>query len=394
MTRLLEGVRVLDFGRFIAAPYCAMMLADFGADVIRIERRDGGEDRRVGPVTASGEGGLFLNLNRNKRGMTLDLAHPGSGEIVERLVRSADVVIVNMPLDALRKLGLDYESLSRMRKDIILVMASAFGPTGPYAARLGFDGIAQATSGAMSLTGFPEAPVRSIVPWADYGTALHAAFGAMAALLHRAQTGHGQLIDVSLLSTSIMFMLPLLAEQATRDTRRQRQGNTSYWAAPSDAYRTRDGWIMVPTVGSHMFRRWAKLMGREDLLDDPRLQDDLGRGDNHAVIDEVMTAWCAARTTSEAVAQLEAAQIPCGPVNEPADVLTDPQVVARQLLTPVPWTDGQPPVPLVPPAVRLSATPGKIQTRAPHLGEHTDAVLGELGFSGEEIAALHVQGVV
>jgi crotonobetainyl-CoA:carnitine CoA-transferase CaiB-like acyl-CoA transferase len=391
---LLEGVRVLDFGRFIAAPYCAMMLADFGADVIRIERRAGGEDRAVGPVTDSGEGGLFLNLNRNKRGMTLDLGNAESGAIVERLVRSADVVIVNLPIGAMRKLGLDYASLCKAREDIILVMASAFGPTGPYANRLGFDGIAQAMSGAMGLTGFPEAPVRSIVPWADYGTALHAAFGAMAALFHRARTGRGQLIDVSLLSTSIMLMLPLLAEQAAKDTRRQRQGNTSYWAAPSDAYRTRDGWIMVPTVGGYMFRRWARLMQREDLLDEAPLQDDLGRGDNYAVINDVMNAWCAERTTAQAVAQLEAAKIPCGPVNELADVLVDPQVQARELLHQMSWAEGQPPVPIVNPAVRLSETPGDVRGRAPKLGEHTDDILAELGFSGADVAGFRARGVV
>ncbi len=394
MTQLLKGVRVLDFGRFIAAPYCAMMLADFGADVIRVERREGGEDRRVGPVTDSGEGGLFLNLNRNKRGMTLDLGHALAGEIVERLVRSADLVIVNMPLEALRTLKLDYESLRRVREDVIMVMASAFGPTGPYAPRLGFDGIAQAMSGAMGLTGFPEAPVRSVVPWADYGTALHAAFGAMAALYHRSQTGRGQLIDVSLLSTSIMFVLPLLAERQTRGIVRERQGNTSFWAAPSDAYRTRDGWVMVPTVGGYMFRRWAKLMQREDLLDDPRLRDDPGRSDNHAVINDVMNDWCAARTTDEAVALLEMAQIPCGPVNELAEVLADPQVQARELLHQMSWAKEPTPVTVVNPAVCLSETPGEVRSRAPQLGEHTDAILAQLGYSAQQIAEFRQQAVI
>jgi crotonobetainyl-CoA:carnitine CoA-transferase CaiB-like acyl-CoA transferase len=167
MARLLEGIRVIDFGRFIAAPYSAMLLADFGADVIRVERRDGGEDRSVGPVTESGEGGLFLNINRNKRGITLDLAHPLASEIVNRLVKSADIVIVNLPLEVMKKLRLDYDSLRAVKDDIILVMASTFGPDGPYRDRVGFDSVAQAMSGAMSLTGFPENPVRSIVSWAD-----------------------------------------------------------------------------------------------------------------------------------------------------------------------------------------------------------------------------------
>src|SRR5947208_1785614 len=274
----LEGIRVIDFGRFIAGPYCAMLLADFGADVIRVERREGGEDRRLGPVTGSGEGGLFLNLNRNKRGMTLDLAHPIAEEIIRRLVHSADIVIVNLPIGVMRKLKLDYDHLRQIKEEIILVRASAFGPDGPYRDRIGFDGVVQAMSGAMSLTGFPDGPpVRSIVSWVDYGTALHAAFGAMAALYHRLQTGRGQLIDVSLLATGVTFMTPLLAERQATGIRREQLGNTAYYAAPSDAYRTRDGWILVPTIGAEMFRRWARLVGRPDLIADPRCKDDITR---------------------------------------------------------------------------------------------------------------------
>src|ERR1044071_89649 len=269
MPGLLDGIRVIDFGRFIAAPYCAMLLADFGADVIRVERREGGEDRRLGPVTASGEGGLFLNLNRNKRGITLDLAHPMAEAIIHRLVAGADLVIVNLPIGVMQKLKLDYERLRQIKPDIILVMASAFGPDGPYRDRIGFDGVAQAMSGAMSLTGFPGPPVRSIVSWVDYGTALHAAFGAMAALYERLKTGRGQLIDVSLLATGVTFMQPLLMERAVTGIKREQKGNTSFYTAPSDVYRTRDGWILVPTIGGDMFRRWARLVGRTDLINDP-----------------------------------------------------------------------------------------------------------------------------
>src|SRR4026209_1417138 len=202
----LEGIRVVDFGRFIAGPYCAMLLGDMGADVIRVERRQGGEDRYVGPVAETGEGGLFLNLNRNKRGITLDPSHQSSAEIIRRLILRADIAVVNLPLEIMKKLGLDYESLTSIKEEIILVMASAFGPDGPYTNRVGFDGLVQAMSGSMSLTGFADVPVRSIVSWVDYGTALHAAFGAMAALYERRKTGRGQLIDVSLLATGLTFM--------------------------------------------------------------------------------------------------------------------------------------------------------------------------------------------
>ncbi|HEX8089042.1 MAG TPA: CoA transferase, partial [Blastocatellia bacterium] len=327
----LKGIRVIDFGRFIAGPYCAMMLADFGAEVIRVERREGGEDRTVGPLTEGGEGGLFLTVNRNKRGITLDPAHALAERIISRLVKTADVVIVNLPLDVMRKLRLDYDSLRAVKDDIILVMASAFGPEGPYSDRIGFDGVAQAMSGAMSLTGFPSAPVRSIVSWADYGTALHAAFGAMVALYHRRQTGRGQLIDVSLLATGVTFMTPLLAERGVTGIRRERIGNTGFYTAPSDVYATRDGWVIVPTIGDQMFRRWARLVGREDLIGDPRCSDDIARGNNSGIINDVMSDWCAARTRDEAVAQMEAARIPCGPVYDLGEVLDDPQVRARNL---------------------------------------------------------------
>jgi len=394
MAGLLEGIRVIDFGRFIAAPYCAMLLADFGADVIRVERRGGGEDRTVGPVTESGEGGLFLNVNRNKRGLTLDPAHPQAAEIINRLVGSADIVIVNLPFNVMQKLRLDYDSLRAIKDDIILVMASAFGPDGPYRDRVGFDGVAQAMSGAMSLTGFADAPVRSIVSWADYGTALHAAFGVMAALYHRAQTGRGQLIDVSLLATGVMFMTPLLAEREVTGIRRKRLGNTGYYTAPSDAYRTRDGWIIVPTIGDDMFRRWTRLVGREDLLSDPRCSDDLTRGDNADLINEVMSAWCATRTRDEAISELERARIPCGPVYELDDVLTDAQVQARHLLEPVAYPGGSRPVPVSNVPLRMSETPAEVRRHAPLLGEHTDEILTALGFTRDEIATFRHDKVI
>ena len=317
-----------------------------------------------------------------------------SAEIVQRLVRSADVVVVNLPIDVMTKLKLDYESLKAIKDDIILVMASAFGPDGPYAKRVGFDGIAQAMSGAMSLTGFPDAPVRSIVSWVDYGTALHAAFGAMAALYHRAQTGQGQLIDVSLLATSITFMTPLLMERATMGIRRVRQGNSGYYSAPSDSYHTRDGWILVPTIGDWMFKRWAQLMGREDLIDDPRFKDDISRGNNYQLLNDVMSQWCAARTRSEAIAALEKARIPCGPVNELDETLADPQVHARGLLQEREFPGGSQPIPLSSPAARLSETPADIRRRAPKLGEHTEEVLRKLGFSAAEIATFRSAGAV
>lgn len=371
-----------------------MLLADMGADVIRVDRRQGSEDRYTGPVTEGGEGGAFLSLNRNKRSLTLDTSKPGSAEIIRRLAKNADVVVANLPIAVLNKMGLDYESLRAIKPDIILARVSTFGPDGPYATRLGFDTIAQAMSGAMSLTGFPDTPTRAGVSFEDYGTALHTAFGVMVALYHRARTGEGQIVDGSLLSTGVTFMQALLAERSVTGIERERRGNAAFFIAPADAYRTLDGWIVVQVIGPDMFRRWARLVGREDLIGDPRFASDLARADHRDAITEVMNSWLQTRTTAQALADLETARVPAGPVLQLDEVLDDPQVKARRLLEYVDYPGAPKPVPLANPAMQLSATPPRIRYRAPTLGEHTDEILHELGYANAEIAALRASGVV
>jgi crotonobetainyl-CoA:carnitine CoA-transferase CaiB-like acyl-CoA transferase len=394
MNQPLSGIRVLDFGRYIAAPYCAMLLADFGADVIRIERREGGEDRALAPITDDGEGAMYICLNRNKRSLTLDPAHPQSAEIKRRLVAGADVVLANLPVNVLKKLGLDYEALTAIKPDIILTRISTFGPDGPYANRVGFDSVIQAMSGAMSLTGFPGPPVRSAVAFEDFGTALHAAFGTMVALFERRNTGRGQIVDASLLASGVAFMMTVLAERYALDLVRRQQGNAGFYSSPADAYQTKDGWIFVQVIGGPMFKRWATLVERTDLIDDPRCADDISRADHYALIGDAMNAWAGRRSTADAIAALEQARIPCGKIYELAEVFDDPQVQARQLFQWIPYPGAKKKFPIPNTPVRLSATPGEVKTPAPSLGQHNEEILHELNFSDDEITNFRRDSVI
>jgi crotonobetainyl-CoA:carnitine CoA-transferase CaiB-like acyl-CoA transferase len=249
-------------------------------------------------------------------------------------------------------------------------------------------------TGAMHLTGFPGPPVRDIVPFEDFGTALHTAFGVMVALYHREQTGEGQVVDGSLLATGITFVQGLLAEKAVLGIERRQLGNTSFYTAPSDAYQTKDGWIVVSAVGNEMFARWARLVGHEDFIGDPRFAGDQSRADNRETITQAMNEWLATRTTEQAIVELEKARVPAGPVQDLDRVLDDPQVKARELLKYLEHPGAAKPVPLSNTAVQLSATPPEIRMRAAALGEHTDEVLLEIGYTDKEIAGLRAEEVV
>lgn len=391
---ILDGTRVLDFGRYIAGPFCAALLGDLGADVIRVERIDGGEDRFVTPVTPDGSGAFFQQVGRNKRSLTLDPAKPEGREIQRKLIASADVVVANLPPQTLQALGLDYESLKAIRPDIVLTSVTAFGSGGPWSRKIGFDGLAQAMSGNLHMSGTAGTPTRSFTPYVDYGTASLCAFGTVAALLHRERTGEGQHVEGALLRTALTFMNSALLEEEQLALGREATLNRGQTAGPADVLPTRDGFVMCAVIGQPQFERWCRMVGAEDLLDDSRFADDEARGNHGELLSARMAEWCAKRTTEEALAEMERAKVPGGPVYAPRQVLEDPHVRATGFLEPVAYPGASKPLSLSAFPLALSATPGRIRNRAPKLGEHTDQILTELGYDPAAIADLRTRRIV
>lgn len=394
MSKVLEGIRVLDFGRYIAGPYCATLLGDMGAEVIRIEKIDGSEDRFLSPISDKGDGALFMQLARNKLCMTLNPMKPEGREIVKKLVATADVVIANLPPDTLQNMGLDYDSLKQTREDIILTTVSAFGRGGPYSNRVGFDGLGQAMSGAMYMSGTPEQPVKAYPPFIDFGTASLSAFGTMAALFERQKTGKGQMVEGSLFNTALTMMNGTAIEQSAIQRNRVATLNRSQTSAPADTFRTKDGWVLVQSVGGPLFKRWTDMIGEDHWLSDPRFKDDISRGDNAEAISERLAQWCAERTSKEVLDAMEQARLPAGPVMSPQEVLDDPHIAAKGLFQAVEYPGLDTPAPLMKTPVELSETPGEIRSRPPTLGEHTNQIMQELGYSEAEIAQLKEKRVV
>jgi crotonobetainyl-CoA:carnitine CoA-transferase CaiB-like acyl-CoA transferase len=397
---VLDGIRVLDFGRYIAGPFCAALLGDLGAEVIRIERLGGGEDRGLIPVGAGppavpgGGGAMFLAMNRNKLGMTLDPASPRGREIVKKLAATADVVVANLPPRVLRSLALDLDSLRQTKPDIILTTVTGFGAGGRMSHKHGFDGIGQAMSGAVYLSGMPEQPIMTKVPWVDFGTAFLSAFGTLAALIERGKTGRGQKVEGALLRTAIAVSNAMLIEQSLTGVNRVATVNRGFNNAPGDVYRCKDGWIVTTVIGPYMFGRWCEMVGEDHWRNDPRFADDQSRADNGEAIAARMSQWCGERTCEEALAALEAASIVAGQVYSPQQALDEPHIRDAGLLAEREFPGLDKTFPLAPTPIELSETPGAYRRPAPLVGEHTDQILESLGYSAAEIAALHAEKVV
>ena len=391
---LLNDVRVLDFGRFIAGPFCGALLGDLGADVIRVEKTSGSEDRFTSPVTENGDGSAYMQLNRNKRGLTLNPKKPNGQIILKKLIESADVVIANLPPDTLASMGLDYENLRKIKPDIILTTSTAFGSEGPYGQRVGFDGVAQAMSGNMYLTGHENEPMRNYFPYVDFTTASLNAMATLAAIIHKMKTGEGQHVQGALLASAITIANGTLIEQQQLNNNRTATGNRGQTSAPVDAFQTKDGWILVQVVGDPLYARWAELMGEDQWITDPKYANDEVRGNNSEDISHRMQEWTSQRSTTEAIESLEAARIPCGEVLSPQAALDNEQVAAMNFLTPTDYPGLAKPAAVARMPIDFSAINTAIRHRAPILGEHTNEILDSLGFTSQDIESFRKEGSI
>jgi crotonobetainyl-CoA:carnitine CoA-transferase CaiB-like acyl-CoA transferase len=394
MTAILEGIRVLDVTRFVAGPAATALMADLGADVIRIEAPGGAEDRSTLPFKDGFHGGVgFTQLGRNKRGVSLDLSCDKGRAVFDRLLETADIVVANLPRRTAASLGLDYDRMAAIKPDIIFVHLTTFGNEGPYADRLGFDAIAQVMSGLTHISGEPGKPMKHNSAWVDMSTGFLAAFGAMAALHHRNRTGEGQKVETNLLQTAMTVGNYFLFDQFFNQTDRVGTGNRAQSGGPADLIRTKDGWVYMVALGAPMFRRFMRMIGREDLLADPRFATDELRAENGEILSAIVTQWAGQYGNAEILEILEANRIPAGPLLTPQEALDDPHV-REQFLVEVPIEGLPRPAPYVKPPVTFSKTPGAIRTGPPRPGEHGDAVLAQAGFSAAEIDELRRDGVI
>ncbi|WP_203074291.1 CaiB/BaiF CoA transferase family protein [Falsiroseomonas ponticola] len=394
----LRGLRVLDLTRVLAGPTCTQMLGDMGAEVIKIERPESGDDTRgfappVWPGTE--ESAYFLGVNRNKKSLTLDIAKEEGQAIIHQLLETCDILVENFKVGALAKYGLGYDQLKLKYPGLIYCSITGFGQTGPYAPRPGYDALIQGMGGVMSLTGEPEGlPQKVGVPVADLFAGLYGCIGILAALRHRERTGQGQQIDIGMLDTSVAWLANQGMNYLATGENPPRLGNQHPNIAPYQVFPTKDGHIVLSVGNDPTFERFCKSFGCEAMLADPRFATNAERVANRDAVTAALTPVMQSKTTAEWVAALEERKIGCGPINKLSDVFADPHVKARGCTVDLTLSNGAN-VTVIANPVRLSATPADYRIAPPLLGEHSEEVLtGLLGMTEAEVQALKDKGVV
>ncbi|MDX9717338.1 CaiB/BaiF CoA transferase family protein [Thauera sp. WH-2] len=392
----LAGLKVLELGTLIAGPFAARILAEFGAEVIKIESPDGGDPLRTWRKRYEGTSLWWYLQARNKKSVTVNLKHPDGVEVVRRLATEADIVVENFRPGVLEKLGLGWETLSSLNPGLVMLRLSGFGQTGPMAQQPGFGAIGESMGGLRYVTGFPDRPpVKTGISIGDSIAALWGALGAMMALRHReVNGGQGQVVDVALYEAVFAMMESLVPEFDVVGFVRERTGNIMPGITPSNTHTTKDGrHITIGANGDAIFRRLMKAMGRDDLAADPTLADNAGRDARRDELYAAIDTWVAGRDEAEALDTLATAEVPASRIYSVADMFTDPQFLARDMLQTVKLPDGRDcRMPGVIP--KLSTTPGGTEWIGPALGQHTDAVLEALGYTPAQIGALHQAGAI
>ncbi|MBX3682458.1 MAG: CoA transferase [Thauera sp.] len=392
----LAGIKVVELGTLIAGPFAARILAEFGAEVIKIEAPDGGDPLRKWRKLYEGTSLWWYLQARNKKSVTVNLKHPDGVEVVRRLVAEADIVVENFRPGVLDKLGLGWEALSAINPGLVMVRLSGFGQSGPMAQQPGFGAIGESMGGLRYVTGFPDRPpVKTGISIGDSIAALWGALGALMALRHKeVNGGAGQVVDVALYEAVFAMMESLVPEFDVFGFVRERTGNIMPGITPSNTHTTRDGrHITIGANGDAIFRRLMRAMGRDDLAEDATLADNAGRDARREELYALIDAWVAQHDEAAVLATLAAAEVPASRIYSVADMFADPQFLAREMLHTVKLPDGRDcRMPGVVP--KLSATPGGSEWIGPALGEHTDAVLAGLGYDEARIAALRAAGAI
>ncbi len=398
MPQALAGLKVFDLTRVLAGPTCVQMLADLGADVIKIEKPGAGDDTRgfVPPVMpGTAESAYFAGANRNKRSVTLDISQPEGQALALRMIEQCDILVENFKFGSLAKYGLGYEQLHEKFPGLIYCSITGFGQSGPYAPRPGYDSVVQAMGGVMSLTGEPDGlPQKVGVPIADLFAGLYACIGILAALRHKEHTGFGQQVDIGMLDTSVAWLANQGMNYLASGENPKRLGNQHPNISPYQVFETEDGAIMLTIGNDPTFARFCKELGEPEWLADPRLATNASRVENRALVLEKLSPLFRKHPTSWWVEKLEAQKIGYGPINRLSDVFNDPHVLARGNIIAMQSTQGAT-MKLVANPVRLSETPATYRIAPPALGEHTEEVLRSwLNLDDAEIGALRQSGII